>query len=89
MLALAHGLPPLVLPMNLVFDQVLIGKAIQRSGAGLTISSGSPPPEIRAVVQRMLADDTFAQEARRLGADIRDAHGTQAAADLLLAMTAV
>jgi len=86
MLALAHGLPLLVLPMNLVFDQLLIGQAVQRSGAGLTIPSRSPHDEIRAAVQRMLADDTFGHEAERLGAGIRDAHGTQTAADLFLAL---
>jgi UDP:flavonoid glycosyltransferase YjiC (YdhE family) len=86
MLALAHGLPLLVLPMNLVFDQALIGQAIQRSGAGLTIASRSPQHEIRAAIQRLLADETFAQKAARLGVSIRDAHGTEAAADLLLAL---
>jgi UDP:flavonoid glycosyltransferase YjiC (YdhE family) len=86
MLALAHGLPLLVLPMNLVFDQVLIGQAIQRSGAGLTIPSRSPRHEIRSAVQRILAEDTFAREAARLGVGIRDAHGAQAAVDLLLAL---
>jgi hypothetical protein len=34
----------------------------------------------------MLADDTFAQEAARLGVGIREAHGAQAGADLLLAL---
>lgn len=86
MLALAHDLPLLVLPMNLVFDQPLIGQAIQRLGAGLTIPSRSRQPEIRAAVQRLLADDAFRQEAARLGAVIREGHGTRAAADLLLAL---
>ena len=87
MLALAHGLPLLILPMNLVFDQVLIGQAVQRSGAGLTMPSGSAQSEIRSAVERLLADDSYRQQALRLGADIRNCHGSQAAADLLVAMT--
>ena len=85
MLALAHDLPVLVLPINLVFDQVLVGESLQRAGAGLTLACRSTAGEIRGAVERMLADDSFAIEAARLGAAIREAHGTQAAADLLLA----
>ena len=88
MLALAHDLPLLVIPMNLVFDQVLIGQAVTRSGAGLTIPSQSSADEISAEVQRMLADDTFRTQAARLGEAIRAEHGTQTAAKLLLALIA-
>ena len=86
MLALAHNVPLLILPMNMAFDQPIIGQAIQRSGAGLTIPARSPQHEIRAAVQRMLADDSFRHGAARLGAATRSANGTQAAADLLLAV---
>jgi UDP:flavonoid glycosyltransferase YjiC (YdhE family) len=85
MLALANGLPLLVMPMNLVFDQVRIGKAIQRVGAGLTIAAGSPASEIRSAVERILASDSFTREAARLGGVILNEHGARAAAALLLA----
>ena len=87
MLALAHDLPLVILPMNLMFDQVLIGQAIQDKGAGATLPSSSPQDEIRAAVQRVLADGVFRQEAERLGAAIRASRGTQTAADLLQTLT--
>jgi MGT family glycosyltransferase len=86
MLALAHDLPLLILPMNLVFDQPLIGQAIQRVGAGKTIAAKSQPGEIRAAVQLLLADASFRREAARLGGAIRESRGAQAAADLVLAL---
>jgi UDP:flavonoid glycosyltransferase YjiC (YdhE family) len=84
MLALAHDVPLVILPMNLAFDQPLVGAAIQRAGAGITIASGSSVDEIRAAVSRALGDVSFAREAARLGASIREHRGVEAAADLLL-----
>lgn len=83
MLALAHGLPLLILPMNLMFDQEIIGHAIQKNGAGVTLASSSSPTQIRAAIEQVLADGTYRQEAMRLGAAIRATRGTQAAATLL------
>ncbi|MEO7132349.1 MAG: nucleotide disphospho-sugar-binding domain-containing protein [Dermatophilaceae bacterium] len=85
MLALAHDLPLVILPVNLMFDQVIIGRAIEEKGAGTTLPSSSSPAEIRAVVERMLADGSYRQKAERLGAAIRASRGTAAAADLLQA----
>jgi UDP:flavonoid glycosyltransferase YjiC (YdhE family) len=84
MLALAHDLPLVILPMNPAFDQELIGAAIQRSGAGLSIPSTSSTDEIRAAVQRTLNDPSARRQAARLGADIRASRGSRAAAELLL-----
>ena len=89
MLALAHDLPLLIIPMNLVFDQVLIGQAVQRKGAGITLPSSSSAEEIRAAVERLLSLESYREEARRLGAAIRARRGTQTAADLLQAQTAL
>jgi UDP:flavonoid glycosyltransferase YjiC (YdhE family) len=83
MLALAHDLPLVVLPMNLMFDQAIIGHAIQEKGAGATLPSSSAPAQIRAAVKRVLADGAYRQEAVRLGAAIRTSRGTHTAADLL------
>ncbi len=86
MLALAHGLPLLILPMNPAFDQAIVGIAIQAKGAGLTLSSGSSMGEIRHATERMLASETFSREAERLGVAIRATRGTETAADLLQAL---
>lgn len=83
MLALAHNLPILILPINLMFDQAIIGRTIQDKGAGLTVASSSPPAQIRAAVERILTDGSYQREATRLGAAIRAGSGTQTAATLL------
>lgn len=88
MLALANDLPLLILPMNLMFDQVIIGRAIQEQGAGATLPSSSSTAEIRAAINRMLGDDSYQHEAQRLGITIRASRGTQTAADLLQTLTA-
>ena len=82
-LALAHDLPLLILPLNLMFDQAIIGHAIQEQGAGITLLSSSTPTQICAAIQRILADGTYRREATRLGAAIRASRGTQTAAALL------
>ncbi|MEO6942383.1 MAG: glycosyltransferase, partial [Terrimesophilobacter sp.] len=83
MLALAHNLPLVVVPINLVFDQVIIGTVIQNRGAGLTIPSSSSVAALRDAIDRMLADGPHRTEAARLGAAIRATDGVNTAADLL------
>lgn len=86
MLALAHDLPLLIVPINLMFDQPLIGQTIQKHGAGLTLASSSTPAQIREAVERMLTDTKYQREATRLGAAIRATSGTQTAATRLQAL---
>ncbi|SDD78191.1 glycosyltransferase, MGT family [Sanguibacter gelidistatuariae] len=83
MLALAHDLPLVVLPMNPAFDQPLIGQRIHDLGAGATLPSSSTPAQVRAVIDDVLADESCRHEAARLGAAIRAARGRETAADLL------
>jgi UDP:flavonoid glycosyltransferase YjiC (YdhE family) len=86
MLALAHDLPLVVIPMNLMFDQTIIGQRIQDVGAGVTLPSSSSATDIRVAIVGMLADGSQRQVAARLGAAIRACNGTVAAADLLGAL---
>jgi UDP:flavonoid glycosyltransferase YjiC (YdhE family) len=83
MLALAHNLPLVVVPINLVFDQVIIGFIVQSRGAGLTLPSSSPVTALREAIERMLADGPHRAEAARVGAAIRATDGVNTAADLL------
>jgi UDP-N-acetylglucosamine:LPS N-acetylglucosamine transferase len=84
MLALAHDLPLLVVPMNPIFDQPVIGRVIAEKGAGLTIDKKAPEPEIRRAVERLLPDPSpYRQVAARLGARIRSRDGAAVAADLI------
>lgn len=86
MLALAHDLPLVILPMNPAFDQPLIGSRIQQEGAGLALPSSAPPAAIRAAVEKVRADGTYRREAGRLGAAIRASDGTRTAATTLLSL---
>jgi UDP:flavonoid glycosyltransferase YjiC (YdhE family) len=56
MVALAHDLPLLILPMDPMTDQPYIGTAIEQAGAGRTMRRRSSPVKIRAAVEELLGD---------------------------------
>lgn len=86
MAALAHGVPLLILPVEPTSDQPFVGRAVARSGAGLTLSRRSSTAAIRAALDLLLADGYHRVAAAALGADIRELDGRQAGADLLEAL---
>src|SRR5690625_6373528 len=51
MAALAHGVPLLILPVEPTSDQPFVGRAVARSGAGLTLSRRSSTAAIRAALR--------------------------------------
>ena len=71
MLALAHGVPLLVLPMASTFDQPTIGRVVAHRGAGLALAKTADAVKIRAAVERLLAERSFTDAAATLGASIR------------------
>ena len=81
MLALAHNLPLVIVPMNPAFDQPLIGRRIHEKGAGVAIARSSSATEIGAAIVRVLDDEAYQRQAERLGASILATNGTQTAAD--------
>ena len=83
MVALAHDLPLLVIPMDAMTDQPFIGKAIQRAGAGRTMGRKSSPEKIRAAIEELLADGPHRAAAARLGAVVRALPGATTGADLV------
>lgn len=83
MLALAHNLPLVILPLNPEFDQPMIAEVVQESGAGLALSSSSSANAIREAIERMLGAGAHRQVAERLGTAIRATHGAATAADLV------
>jgi UDP:flavonoid glycosyltransferase YjiC (YdhE family) len=89
MLALAHDLPLVIIPVNRKFDQPVIGRAIQDAGAGILLPSSASPESIRRAITTVVADDRYRAEAARLGAAIRASHGTATAADRLHALASV
>jgi MGT family glycosyltransferase len=62
--ALAHGLPLVCLPIGR--DQPDNAARVEWHRAGLRLSPKSSPGAIRAAIERVLGDPTFAESARRL-----------------------
>ncbi len=83
MVALAHDLPLLVLPMDSMTDQPYIGRAVQQAGAGRTMGRRSSPEKIRAAVEGLLVDGPHRAAAARLGAAVRALPGASTGADLI------
>jgi len=79
-LALAHGLPLLVIPMFKLVDQPLVARAVERAGAGLALAKRSSTEEIRGALERLLADPSFGSAARALEDRIRSLDGLNRAA---------
>jgi UDP:flavonoid glycosyltransferase YjiC (YdhE family) len=80
MLALAHDLPVLVLPMHPLVDQPMVGTALEASGAGRRLSKKASPRVLRPAINALLGDGPHRAAAARFGAEIR-ATGKSVAAD--------
>jgi UDP:flavonoid glycosyltransferase YjiC (YdhE family) len=85
MRALAHDLPLVVMPMHPLLDQPLVGKTVEKAGAGALVAKKATPEELAPVIARLLGDGPHRATAARLGAAIRAANGTVTAADQVLA----
>jgi UDP:flavonoid glycosyltransferase YjiC (YdhE family) len=82
--ALAHGLPQVVVP--LFADQPHNAAAIERAGAGLSVTDLSAPV-LRAAIARVLEDAGLRQTARRIGGEIAGMPGMDVAVERLLALS--
>jgi len=87
MLALAHDLPLLILPMHPFVDQPTVGKALEAAGAGRRLSKRAPARVIRPVVEQLLGEGAHRRAAATLGAEIRAAAGAETAATRIAALT--
>ncbi|MFL6021900.1 MAG: glycosyltransferase [Marmoricola sp.] len=86
--ALAHDLPLVVMPMHPMLDQPMVGRSVEKAGAGVVVAKKATPAELAPVIARLLADGPHRAAAARLGAAIRGARGTETAADQVLAAVA-
>jgi UDP:flavonoid glycosyltransferase YjiC (YdhE family) len=84
--ALAHGLPLVIMPMHPMLDQAMVGKAVEKAGAGVSIKRTASPEEIRAALETVLNGQHRAA-AEALAARWRDVNGAAVAADHILAMS--
>jgi UDP:flavonoid glycosyltransferase YjiC (YdhE family) len=83
MAALSRDLPIIVLPMAKFMDQLKIGQALEKAGAGCLLPKRSSPGRIRTAIDEVLGDDRYRLGASRLGAEIRQQDGASAAADAI------
>jgi MGT family glycosyltransferase len=80
---LMAGAPLVMLPIGR--DQPDNAVRVAMRGAGLRIGPDSPPAEISAAIQRVLADPSFRTSARSLGAKIAADAQERSAEDVLIA----
>lgn len=83
MLALAHDLPLLILPMFLMGDQPAVGQAVEAAGAGRVLPKTASADEIRAAIMALLPEGPHREAARALGVRLRACDGAVAAADVV------
>jgi UDP:flavonoid glycosyltransferase YjiC (YdhE family) len=82
MLALAHGLPVLVVPQHPELDQPIIGAVLAREGSGALVPTLPDVAEVRAAVTALLASDGPAA----IGARLRATDGASRAAERIEAL---
>ena len=83
MVALAHDLPVLVMPMHPMLDQKMVGQSLVDAGAGRLLSKNAKPAVIGAVVSELISEGPHRTAAARLGAAIRATSGALAGAELI------
>lgn len=88
MLALAHGLPLVMVPMHPLLDQHMVGRAVHAAGAGLLAKASSPKEEIALAVATVVNSAIFHTAASAVGRRIREAEGARTGARLLADLVA-
>lgn len=83
MLALAHDLPLLILPMFPLGDQPAVGRTVEQLGAARVLRKTASAHEIRAAIQQLLAEGSYRAAARALGVQLRQRDGSAEAVDAL------
>lgn len=80
--ALHHGVP--LVQVGSTEEKAEIGARVRWSGAGVRLRSTSPGPRrLRSAVRQVLHDPAYAARAQSLGAEMRQHHASEEAADLL------
>ncbi len=88
MRALAHDAAVVVMPLDAKADHRLVGRAIERCGAGRLLAAKARPDAIGAAMGALLAEGPHRAAAARLGAAIRSSPGAAGGADALEAVLA-
>jgi hypothetical protein len=86
MSALAHDVPVVVLPLEARSDHRVVGRSIERAGAGRLLAADASAATVADAVRGLLADGPHRSAAARLGRQVRSAPGAGGAADALEAV---
>lgn len=82
---LSRGLPLIVAPIR--DDQPVIARQVIDAGAGLFMRHGKVSPAVASkLINELLTTPSLAENAQRLGRDLRAAPGAEGAADLLTSL---
>lgn len=80
---LAHGVPLLILPLNPMSDQSLVGHTVERHGLGRTLRRTASVDALRAAVTAILDDASIREAAAATGERLRAQRGAASAVDLI------
>jgi UDP:flavonoid glycosyltransferase YjiC (YdhE family) len=83
MQALAHDLPLVVMPMDRLTDQPVVGRSLAEAGAARLVRKDEGAESLAPVLAEMLAEGPHRAAAARLGAAIRALPGASLAADAI------
>jgi MGT family glycosyltransferase len=82
--SLYYGVPMLLFPE--ILEQKLVARQVVDSGAGVALDAAKiRPDDLRAKVDKVLAEPKFREAAQRVGASLREAGGYVRAADRIVA----
>lgn len=80
--SLTHGVPLVAIPIT--FEQPGTGARIRETGVGEVLPlKRFSVKRLRKAIQRVLTEDSYAQNARRIQQSIRESGGVQRAADII------
>lgn len=82
--ALAYDLPVLVIPINPLADQSMVGNAVTAAGAGLMLSRSARRSRIRKALTELLDVASHREAAAGIGARVRATDGAARGADRVL-----
>ncbi|WP_375385443.1 glycosyltransferase [uncultured Microbacterium sp.] len=83
MLALAHGIPLLIIPTNPSFDQPAVARMITSHGLGLNLPKRASAAQIHAAIIELLSNPAYSAAAAQLGAQMRSRSSVHDAVDIL------
>ncbi|BDI22572.1 glycosyltransferase [Herbiconiux sp. L3-i23] len=84
MRSLMNGKPMVIIPCDTRIDQPLVGRAVERAGAGIVLRKHAAPSMIAEAVTTLLKRPDYRRSAEAIRSRLRAAHGVDAACHAIL-----